>query len=98
MTTHAITESQRPRGLASRLLAGATASRWAPLPVVLSGTFMVVLDETRSFLHAALRRSPDIKQSAGRSAPARASIRSSGPAFLLATCLDFQRPDPYSAE
>ena len=40
MSTQAITETPPRPGL----LARARASRWAPLPVVLTGTFMVVLD------------------------------------------------------
>jgi EmrB/QacA subfamily drug resistance transporter len=40
--THAFTE--RPPNRAQALLARARESRWAPLPVVLTGTFMVVLD------------------------------------------------------
>src|SRR5437764_753510 len=42
MSTQSFTESHPAR--APRLLGRAAASRWAPLPIVLAGTFMVVLD------------------------------------------------------
>ncbi len=42
MTTHELTTTTR--GAPPSLFARARASRWAPLPIVLTGTFMVVLD------------------------------------------------------
>jgi EmrB/QacA subfamily drug resistance transporter len=44
MTTNTRAFTERPPTRAQALLARARESRWAPLPVVLSGTFMVVLD------------------------------------------------------
>jgi EmrB/QacA subfamily drug resistance transporter len=43
MSTQSIT-SRRPRGDLRAAIASARASRWAPLPIILAATFMVVLD------------------------------------------------------
>jgi MFS family permease len=43
MTTQSVTQT-RPRGDLRAAIASARGSRWAPLPIILAATFMVVLD------------------------------------------------------
>jgi hypothetical protein len=44
MTTQSLDQLGPASALALSPLARARASRWAPLPIILAGTFMVVLD------------------------------------------------------